>query len=90
MRRYHDNVQTVTEKMEAMLPHIKLSGQWSIDVMQNDADFYVIDMALAKDSALRHCVPKGKLRSFEESWLPQIPSADNEFNEGAKKDEKNQ
>lgn len=90
MHRYHDNVHTVVEKMQAMLPNIKLSGQWSIDIMQNGDDFFVIDMALAKDSALRHCIPQGKLRPIEESWLPQIPSADNEFNEGEKQDEKNQ
>ena len=41
--------------------------------MQNGPDFYIIDMALAQNSALNHCVPKGKLRSIDEKWLPKIP-----------------
>ena len=40
--------------------------------MQNGDDFYIIDMALAKNSALNDCVPKGLLRDAEEDWIPKL------------------
>lgn len=44
----------------------------AIDVMQNGEDFWIIDMALAKDSALLSCVPKDKIKAVEEDWIPRI------------------
>lgn len=41
-------------------------------VMQNGEDFYIIDMALAKDSALQSCVPKGMIKAVKEDWIPRI------------------
>lgn len=45
-------------------------GQWSIDVMRNGDDYYIIDMALAENSALNDCVPRDKLRAYPQQWLP--------------------
>ncbi|WP_281693199.1 hypothetical protein [Agathobaculum desmolans] len=72
MRRYGENAETVRQRVLEMLPDIPLSGQWSIDVMQNGEDFYVIDMALAAQSALKECVPEGLLYIPEENWLPEL------------------
>lgn len=35
-----------------MIENIDLEGQYSIDIMKNGEDFYIIDMALMSDSAL--------------------------------------
>ena len=70
MKRYHDNVKTVTKKIKEMIPDVDLAGQWSIDVMQNGDDFWIIDMALAANSALVECVPKRLLKPVQENWLP--------------------
>lgn len=43
-----------------------------MDIMQNGEDFYIIDMALAKDSALQSCVPKGMIKAVKEDWIPRI------------------
>lgn len=72
MGRYNDNVKTVTKKIKEMLPDVDLAGQWSIDVMQNGDDFWIIDMALAENSALVECVPKRLLKPVVENWLPCI------------------
>ena len=73
MERYEKNKETVRKKMEELLPDIEgLHGQWSVDVMQNGDDFWIIDMALAQDSALHECVPKKLLHSVEENWIPQF------------------
>ena len=72
MKRYNENVEQVKKHLEYLIPAIKLEGQWSIDIMQNGSDFWIIDMALAANSALNFCVPKGKLKVIEENWLPQI------------------
>ena len=75
MRRYHENVNTVVEKLEAMLPDVNLAGQWSVDIMQNGDDFWLIDMSAATDSALVECVPKHLLKQKIEDWIPELPGA---------------
>lgn len=72
MKQYMENKNTVVQKLRDMLPQINLTGQWSVDVMQNGSDFYIIDMALAVNSALKECVPDGLLKSPEEDWMPRI------------------
>lgn len=71
-KRYEENKDKVTEHLLEMLLGIPLHGQWSVDVMQNGNDFYIIDMATAETSALKDCVPEGKLVKQEEKWLPVI------------------
>ena len=41
---------------------------------QNGNDFYLIDMALAENSALNDCVPADKLKTVEENWMPVLPN----------------
>ncbi len=72
MNRYYKNKQKVVDAITKMLPDVKLSGQWSIDIMQNGDDFYLIDMALAQNSALIECVPKELRKNIPENWIPEI------------------
>ena len=73
MERYDQNKDHVKEKLEEMLESVEgLTGQWSVDVMQNGNDFWIIDMALAVNSALVECVPKGLLKPVEENWIPRL------------------
>lgn len=73
MKRYEDNKNTVLTHVKELLPNLHLNGQWSLDIMQNGDDFWLIDMATADLSALSDCVPKGLLRKSKENWIPQIP-----------------
>lgn len=52
MSRYNRHVHHVERQLKAVLPHLNLKGKWSIDVMQNGEDFYLIDMATMETSAL--------------------------------------
>ena len=72
MEQYRKNIGKVKENLKRMLPEIGLIGQWSMDIMQNGNDFYLIDMALAENSALKECVPKSLLKKVEEDWIPRI------------------
>ena len=78
MARYKENAEKVKKHIEYMLPYFLLDGQWSIDVMQNGDDFYIIDMALAANSALVECVPKNLLKPLQENWIPGKPMTDAE------------
>ena len=69
--------QKAVKNLEKMLPDVNLGGQWSIDIMQNGDDFWIIDMGLAVDSALVNCVPKNKLKPKVENWIPQLPGYEN-------------
>ena len=73
VREYNENIEMLTERVKELILDIELTGQWSLDVMQNGDDFYLIDMAGAATSALRKCVPKGLLKAQRENWLPEIP-----------------
>ena len=72
MAQYHKNIGSISENLQKMIPEINLTGQWSVDIMQNGNDFYIIDMAPAATSALKECVPAGKLKDLEEDWIPRI------------------
>ena len=75
MKRYADNKDMIVERVKDMLPNIDLKGQWSLDIMQNGDDFWLIDMATADTSALNDCVPAGLLKKAPENWIPKIPVA---------------
>lgn len=62
MQRYEENKDLVVSEVSKLLKDCKLKGQWSIDVMQNETDFWLIDMVRASESALSECVPKEKLK----------------------------
>ena len=81
MERYHQNVGKVVEHVREMIPSVELAGQWSIDIMQNGDDFWIIDMATADTSALNDCVPREKLKKHEEDWLPDFSSRLPEYKE---------
>lgn len=67
--RFTENKELVRNKVEMMLGDINLSGQWSMDIMQNGNDFYIIDMATADVSALNNYIPEGKLKAHKENWV---------------------
>lgn len=76
MARYEANKNMIVERIKNMLPDISLDGQWSLDIMQNGDDFWLIDMATADTSALNDCVPAGLLKKAPENWIPQLPAAE--------------
>lgn len=84
MGRYNKNVATVVEHVKEMIPSVDLSGQWSLDIMQNGDDFWLIDMATADTSALNDCVPREKLKKHEENWMPDFSSRLPEHKENEK------
>lgn len=72
MDRYNQNKDAIVDNVRSLIQNIDMTGQWSIDIMQNGNDFYLIDMALAQNSALIECVPKELRRTTEENWLPKL------------------
>lgn len=75
MRRYHENIDSLIDKVKDLLPDLHLHGQWSLDIMQNGDGFWLIDMALAETSAFyRECVPKASRMPTPEDWLPRLPT----------------
>lgn len=73
--RYDDSARMILEEIKKILPAVELVGQWSIDVMRNGDDYYIIDMALAENSALNDCVPREKLRPYPQQWLPMASNS---------------
>lgn len=74
MRRFKENAEQVTREIEKILPALDLPGQWSIDVMQNGDDFWIIDMAAAASSAFfEKYVPDALKAAPPPGWLPGLP-----------------
>lgn len=71
-QRYEDNYRQVMDEMEKIIPDMNLSGQWSIDVMMNGKDFWIIDMALAQNSTFNEVVPESQRTRTEVSWMPVL------------------
>lgn len=69
MSRYEENKDLVMNEVRRLLDKCNLTGQWSIDIMQNGDDFWLIDMARATESALVECVPKSKLKNVRQPFL---------------------
>lgn len=74
MSRYHENKDAVVAHIKAILSRLNLRGQWSIDIMQNGDDFWIIDMALAENSAYYDCVPEAERKPSREDWIPILPT----------------
>lgn len=71
-RRYEINKQTVLDNISPWLSEMELTGQWSIDIMQNGEDFWLIDMAVASESAFyKETVAPELWKRTEENWLPE-------------------
>lgn len=75
MRRYRDAEMKARGGLEGLIQRMRLSGQWSIDIMLNGKEeFWIIDMAIAEDSALKDCVLEGQLKPAGQDWIPELPS----------------
>lgn len=72
MARYEENKEKVIAHVKQFLPDVHMTGQWSIDIMQNGDEFWLIDMATAERSAYYDCVPVTLRRPVSENWLPDI------------------
>lgn len=71
-KRYNDNVEPVEKELSYFVYTVKgLHGQYSVDIMQNGDDFWIIDMALAKDSFFKEYIAK-KLKPIQENWIPEL------------------
>ncbi len=71
-KAYDENIGKVEKAVTEFIQDVNLQGQWSLDIMQNGEDFYIIDMALAQNSALYSCVPDHLKVPLEEEWFPKL------------------
>lgn len=71
-REFDACAPTVLEHLLPLVERLDLEGQWSIDIMKSGDDLYLIDMALAENSAFYDSVPKALRRPSAERWLPEI------------------
>lgn len=69
-KTYNENIDKVKEMMQELLNNnIEMTGQWSVDIMQVENDFYLIDMALAENSFYYNSVPVKLRKPSAERWL---------------------
>lgn len=65
------NKECICEHLRDLIPDVDLPGQWSLDIMQNGNDFWLIDMALAANSAFSDKMPI-RFTIPEENWIPKL------------------
>lgn len=73
MREYGESKDLVAAHVRELLPGLDLAGQWSLDIMRDGDEYWLIDMAPAERSAYyRQAVPKAKRRPMMENWIPEL------------------
>lgn len=74
MKKYEANKETILAHIKTLTEaSTELTGQWSIDIMQNGNKFYLIDMAVAERSAFyKDVIPESKRKPMPENWIPKI------------------
>lgn len=73
MREYGESKDLVAAHVRELLPGLGLAGQWSLDIMRDGDDCWLIDMAPAERSTYyEQAVPKGKRRPMMENWIPEL------------------
>lgn len=74
-KEYAERLPEVQARIQDMVSRdCGLHGQWSVDIMLEDGRLYLIDMALAENSALYDCVPQEKRIPSKENWMPSLPA----------------
>ncbi len=69
-KTYNENIHKVKGMVQELLyNNIEMKGQWSIDIMQVENEFYLIDMALAENSYYYDRIPKELRKPMKEDWL---------------------
>lgn len=48
--RFEEHKDRIVAEVARILPALNLKGQWSLDIMKNGEDYYLIDMAIAASS----------------------------------------
>lgn len=51
-REYNEFLPLVRKTLESLIPNVSLKGKYSVDIMKNGQDLYLIDMATMETSAL--------------------------------------
>ena len=72
MNRYEQNKDKIVSEVSKLIKELSLRGQWSLDIMQNGEDFWIIDMAIAENSAFYDIVPIEKRKPIKENWIPKL------------------
>lgn len=62
--RYNENKSMVCEHLKSIISKCNLSGRWSIDVMQNGSEFYIIDIQKPVNSTYYNETVKEDLRNL--------------------------
>ena len=77
MRRFNETKEEVKNHvLTDVLPGLDLPGQWSIDIMKNGDDYWIIDMAVAENSTFYNRIPSELRRPMEEDWIPELNGAE--------------
>lgn len=72
IKKYSNNKDEVVKHLQPIVDKLNLTGQWSLDIMDDGEKYWLIDMAVAEQSTFYESVPKEKRRPVLEQWLPGI------------------
>lgn len=58
MKEFNAAVPELHDQISKLIQNVPMHGKWSLDVMKNGSDYYLIDMSRMQDSALTKLLPK--------------------------------
>lgn len=66
--QWHNQIR---KDLQPVIDKLQLDGCWSLDIMKSGTDFYIIDMADMRDSALTDLIAPNKLQQYRK-YLQRI------------------
>ena len=72
IKKYESTKDAIVQHIQPIVDKLDLTGQWSIDIMDDGEKLWIIDMAVAEQSTFYESVPEEKRRPVLEQWLPNV------------------
>lgn len=70
IKKYEVNKNIILENLQPIVDKLDLTGQWSLDIMDDGEKLWLIDMAVAEQSTFYESIPEEKRRPVLEVWIP--------------------
>lgn len=72
IQKYEANKGDILKHLKPIVEKLSLKGQWSLDIMDDGEQLWLIDMAVAEQSTFYESVPEDKRKPVLEQWVPGV------------------
>lgn len=71
-QKFNREKDNIVKHLQPIVDKLDLTGQWSLDIMDDGESLWLIDMAVAEQSTFYESVPEDKRKPVLEQWIPGL------------------